>query len=119
MGEEEARERAGLQPDFRGEYCQYPPPPLGAKAHGGLRGIVHGPRKSSPAAWVDVKPDVKARVPVAIKTRPGIGGRGTEPGVRGLLGDLNLEGLDDAPMDDLGGVRDENLAAQMKILAQN
>jgi hypothetical protein len=36
-----------------------------------------------------------------------------------LFGDLKLEGLDAAQMDDLGGVRDEILAAQMKILAEN
>jgi hypothetical protein len=35
------------------------------------------------------------------------------------LGDLNLEGLDATNMDDLGGVTDEILAAQMKILAEN
>jgi hypothetical protein len=32
---------------------------------------------------------------------------------------LNLEGFDAVQMDDLGGVIDENLAAQMEILAEN
>jgi hypothetical protein len=32
---------------------------------------------------------------------------------------LKLEGLDAAQMNDLGGVRDEILAAQMGILAEN
>jgi hypothetical protein len=33
--------------------------------------------------------------------------------VGGLLDDLNLEGFDAAQMDDLGGVTDEILAAQI------
>jgi hypothetical protein len=36
-----------------------------------------------------------------------------------LIGNLNLEGLDAAQMDDLGGVTDEIMAAQMEILAEN
>jgi hypothetical protein len=36
-----------------------------------------------------------------------------------LLGDLNLKVLDATQMDDLEGVTDEILAAQMEILAQN
>jgi hypothetical protein len=39
--------------------------------------------------------------------------------IGGILGDLKLEGLDAAKMDDLGGVTDENPAAQMEILAEN
>jgi hypothetical protein len=35
------------------------------------------------------------------------------------VGDLNLEGLDAAQMAGLGGVTDEVLAAQTKILAEN
>jgi hypothetical protein len=37
----------------------------------------------------------------------------------GVLRDLNLEGLYAAQMDDLGGVTDEILSAQMEILAEN
>jgi hypothetical protein len=36
-----------------------------------------------------------------------------------LIGNLNLDGLDDAQMDDLGGVTDDFLAAQIEILAEN
>jgi hypothetical protein len=39
--------------------------------------------------------------------------------IGGLLGDLNLEGLDAAQMDDIGGVTDEIMAAQMEILTEN
>jgi hypothetical protein len=106
----------GSQPKWCGEYCLYPP--LATKAHGGLRGILHGPRKTSPAAWVDVE------VKVAVETRPrDTGGRGV-PGYGGLLRGLNLKVLDDVYvqyrwMDDLGGVTDDILAAQMKKLAEN
>jgi hypothetical protein len=39
--------------------------------------------------------------------------------VGNLLVDLKLEGLDATQLDDLGGVMDEILAAQMEILAEN
>jgi hypothetical protein len=63
-----------------------------------------------------VKPQAKA----IGETLPGfVGGRERDSDVGGLLGNLNLEGLDSAQMDDLGGVTDEILAAQMGILAEN
>jgi hypothetical protein len=37
----------------------------------------------------------------------------------GLLGDLNLKGLDATQMDDLVGVTDEVLGAQMEFLDEN
>jgi hypothetical protein len=37
----------------------------------------------------------------------------------GLFGDLKLEGLEGAQMNDVGEVTDEILAAQMEILAEN
>jgi hypothetical protein len=48
-----------------------------------------------------------------------IGGREIVPDVGDLLCDFNLEALDAAQMDDLGGATDKILAAQMNILAQN
>jgi hypothetical protein len=61
MSEKEARERAGcLREEKRasttGAACT---PPIGAKASGTLRGILHGLRKVSPSAWGDVKPYLK------------------------------------------------------------
>jgi hypothetical protein len=47
------------------------------------------------------------------------GGRDGVSTVGGLFGDLKLEGLDAAQMDDLGGVMDEIIAARMEILAEN
>jgi hypothetical protein len=44
------------------------------------------------------------------------GGRDGLATVGGLFVDLKLEGLDATQMDDLGGVTDEILAAQMEIL---
>jgi hypothetical protein len=64
-------------------------PPLGAKAHGDLCGILHGPEKASPVAWVDAKPEVKPQVKVFRKTRPDPGlkeGGRERPSLRGALG---------------------------------
>jgi hypothetical protein len=71
-----------------------------------------------------VNPDVKPQAKAVGDTHSGCvggreGGRGVDPGVGGLLGDLNLEGIDAAQMDDLGGATDEIVAAQMEILAEN
>jgi hypothetical protein len=94
-------------------------PPIGAKAQGTLRGILHGSKKASPNAWGDVKPDMKLPAKVVSDTLTGAtGGRGRDSNMGGG-GDLKLEGLDDAQIDELGGVTDEILAAQMEILAEN
>jgi hypothetical protein len=83
-----------------------------AKAHGFLRGILHGLKNASPNDWGDVKPDDKPRAKAVSETLPGfVGGRERDSDMGGLLGDLNLEGLDSAQMDELGGVTDEILAA--------
>jgi hypothetical protein len=69
---------------------------------------------------VDVKPDLKPRAKTTSETRSRVpGGRERDPDVGDLLSDLNLEGLDAAQMDDLGGVTGDILAAQMKILAEH
>jgi hypothetical protein len=47
------------------------------------------------------------------------GGRDRVSTVGDLCVDLKLEGLDEAQMDDLGGVTYETLAAQMEIIDQN
>jgi hypothetical protein len=53
-------------------------------------------------------------------TLPGAtGGMDIASNVGGLFGDLKLEGLDAVQMDDLGGVTDEIIVAQMEILAEN
>jgi hypothetical protein len=67
-------------------------------------------KKASPNARGDAKPDVNPQAKAV---------GGTLPRCRGLLGELNLEGLDAAQMDGLGGVTDEILADQMKIIAEN
>jgi hypothetical protein len=71
-------------------------------------------RKASPSAWGEVKPDVKppAKAVGDTLTRAS-GGRDR------VFGDFKLEGLDAAQMNDLGGVTDEILAAQMEILSKN
>jgi hypothetical protein len=71
-------------------------------------GILHGSRKESPSARGNVKPDV----------RPPLRREGWSFDRGGLFGDLKLEGLDAAQMNDLGGVTDEILVAQMKILGE-
>jgi hypothetical protein len=97
-----------------------PIPPIGAKASGTLRGILHGSRKASPSAWGDVKPDVKLPVKSVGETLTGVsGGRDGLATMGGLFVDLKLEGLDATQMDDLGGVTDEIMAAQKEILAEN
>jgi hypothetical protein len=63
-----------------------------------------------------MKPQAKA----VSGTLPGVtGGKDRSSNGGGFLVDLNMEGLDDAQMDDLGGVTDENLAAQIEILAEH
>jgi hypothetical protein len=77
-------------------------PPLGAKAHSGLRGILHGPRKASPAAWLDVKPDVNTRVKAAVKSQTGDkGGRGGNLDVGGYPWSEGQGGYLDGEQSDL------------------
>jgi hypothetical protein len=67
-----------------------------------------------------VKPDVKPpSKPVGETLTGASGGRDGVSNVGDLFVDLKLEGLDAAQMNDLGGVTDEILAAQMEILAEN
>jgi hypothetical protein len=67
-----------------------------------------------------VKPDVKLPSKSVGDTLTGVSGEiGRVSTVEDLSADLKLEGLDAAQMDDLGGVTDEILAAQMEILAEN
>jgi hypothetical protein len=67
-----------------------------------------------------VKPDRKPPAKAVGDTLTGAsGGRDGVSTVGGIFGDLKLEGLDAAQTNDLGGVTDEILAAQMEILAQN
>jgi hypothetical protein len=75
---------------------------------------------ASPSAWGDVNPDMKSPSKSVGETLAGVsGGRDGVTTMGDLLVDLKLEGLDAAQMDDLGGVTDEILAAQMEILAEN
>jgi hypothetical protein len=95
-------------------------PPIIDKASGTLRGIIHGSRKAIPSAWGDVEPDVKPPSKSFGETLVRVsGGREGVSTVGDLFVDLKLEGFDAAQMDDLGGVMDEILAAQMEILAKN
>jgi hypothetical protein len=67
-----------------------------------------------------VKPDVKPpSKPVGETLTGASGGRDGVSNVGDLFVDLKLEGLDAAQMNDLGGVTDEILAAQMEILSKN
>jgi hypothetical protein len=67
-----------------------------------------------------VKLDVKLPAKVVGDTLTGAtGGRDRVSTVGRIFGHLKLECLDAAQMDDLGGVTDEILAAQMEILAEN
>jgi hypothetical protein len=77
-------------------------PPIGAKASGTLIGILHGSRKASPIAWVDVNPDVKLPSKSVGETLT-IVSRGMDglTTVGSLFVDLKLEGLDATQMDDL------------------
>jgi hypothetical protein len=61
MSQKEERERAGRLREAHQALAAGAArtPPIGAKTSGTLRGILHGSRKASPSAWVDVKPDVK------------------------------------------------------------
>jgi hypothetical protein len=64
----------------------------------------------------DVKPPSKSVGETLIELSRGRDGLAT---MGELFVDLKLEGLDATQMDDLGGVTDEILAAQMEILAEN
>jgi hypothetical protein len=89
-------------------------PPIRAKTSGTLRGILHGSINASPSAWGDRKPDVKPPSKSLSETLAGVSrGRDGLATVGGLFVDSKLEGLDATQMDDLGGVMDEILAAQM------
>jgi hypothetical protein len=66
-----------------------------------------------------VKPDAKLPAKSVGDTLAGAsGGRDGLATVWGLFVDLNLEGLDATQTDDLGGVTDEIMAAQLEILAE-
>jgi hypothetical protein len=66
-----------------------------------------------------LKPDVKLPAKSVSETLTGVSrGRDGLATVGDLFVDLKLEGLDATQMDDLGGVEDEILAAQMEILAE-
>jgi hypothetical protein len=122
MSEKEARERSGRLREANLVLAagSVRTPPIGAKASGTLRGILHGSRKAITSAWGDVKPDLKLPAKsVGDRLAGTSGGRDGLATVGDLFVDLNLEGLDATQMDDLGGVRDEILAAQMEILAKN
>jgi hypothetical protein len=76
--------------------------------------------KSEPERLGDVQPDVKLPSKSVGETLAKVSrGRDGLATVGGLFVDLKFEGLDDTQMDDLGGVTDEILAAQMEILAEN
>jgi hypothetical protein len=67
-----------------------------------------------------VRPDAKLPAKSVNDTLAGAsGGRDGLATVGGLFVYLKLEGLDAAQIDDLGGVMDEIMAAQMEILAEN
>jgi hypothetical protein len=119
MSEKEARERVRcLREANRASAASAArAPPIGAKAPGTLRGILHRSKKASPNAGGGVKLDVK--LPAKAFGDMLTGGRGRALTVGGLFGNLKLEGLDAAQMDDLGGVSDEILAAKMEILVEN
>jgi hypothetical protein len=122
MSEKEAREQAGClwEANRASAAGAVSTPPIGAKASGTLREILHGLRKVTPIAWGDVKPDVKPPSKSVGETLTGAsGGRDGVATVGGLFVDLKLEGLDATQMNDRGGVTDEILAAQMEILAEN
>jgi hypothetical protein len=76
MSEKEARERVGrLHEANRASVASAAhTPPIGAKAQGTLRGILHGPKKASPNAWDDVKPDMKLPAKAVSDTLPGATG---------------------------------------------
>jgi hypothetical protein len=122
MVENEARGRAGRLREANRALAAgvARTPPIGAKASVTLKGILHGSRKASPSARCDVKPYVKLPSKSVGETLAGVSrGRDGSATAGGLFVDLKLEGLDATQMDDLGGVTDEILAAQMEILAKN
>jgi hypothetical protein len=85
-----------------------------------MRRIIHGSKNASPNALGDVKLDVKLPAKAVGDTLTGATGwRDGDSTVGEIFGDLKLEGLDAAQMDDLGGVTDEILAAWMEILGQS
>jgi hypothetical protein len=69
---------------------------------------------------VDVQPDLKPRAKTVGETRSRVPvGRERDPVSGDLLGDINLEGLHAAQMDELGWVTDESMAARIEILDDN
>jgi hypothetical protein len=76
MSEKEVRERAGrLREANRASAAGAARiPPIGTKASGNPRGILHGSIKASPSAWGDVKPDVKPPAKVVDDTLTGASG---------------------------------------------
>jgi hypothetical protein len=97
MSEQEAWERAGRvwEANRASASGATRTPPIGAKASGTLKRILHGSRKVSPSAWGDVKPDVKLPANAVGDTLTGaMGGRDRVSTMGDLFGDLNLEGLD-------------------------
>jgi hypothetical protein len=109
MSEKEARESVGCLREANRTLAAAAActPPIGAKASGTLRGILHGSRKAIPSAWGDVKPDVKPPSKSVGETLIGVSrGRDGLATVGDLFVDLKLEGLDATQMYDLGGVTD-------------
>jgi hypothetical protein len=89
MSDNEARERAGRhrEANHASAASTVRTPPIDAKAHGGLRGILHVPKKASPDAWGDAKPDVKPQPKAVGETHPGFAGeRERDPDTGGALG---------------------------------
>jgi hypothetical protein len=76
MSENEAQERAGrLREANRASAAGAArTPPIGAKASGTLRKILHGSRKAIPSAWGDVKPDAKLPAKLVGDTLTGASG---------------------------------------------
>jgi hypothetical protein len=119
MSEKEARERAGRLREATSAAGSARTPPIGAKASGTLRGILHVYRKAIPSALGEGKPDLKLPAKSFGETLTRVsGGRDGLATMGDLFVDLKLEGLDATQMDDLGGVTDEIMAAHMEIFAE-
>jgi hypothetical protein len=125
MIEKDARKRAGHLRDTCGKQTEHRqlvlpvPLPLGQS--------LRYP-EGDPTRFEKGEPERLGRHEAVCETSSQVGRRdarrslGRERGVStvgDLFGDLKLEGLDAAQMNDLGGVTDEILAAQMEILAEN
>jgi hypothetical protein len=76
MSEKEAREQVGRLREANRVSAAGAArtPPIGAKASGTLRGILHGSRKASPNVWGDVTPGVKPPSKSVGETLTGVSG---------------------------------------------